>query len=116
MSTYGARPIKRRRRTKEQVEQLERQEVDLEFHRIAITPEQIEDLDLPTKPRKKGDRRALHIHETVEAEAMPAGIMREMLRQAVEEFLPQGAIEAARVAEESERALMLQLADLARAS
>ena len=92
------------------------EDVALEFDRIAITPEQIEELDLPTKPRKKGDHRALHIQETVEAEAMPAGIMRDLLRTWVEVSLPKGAIEAARVAEESERALMLELADLARAS
>ena len=66
--------------------------------------------------RKKGDRQALHIQETVEAEAMPAGIMKELLRQAIEEFLPKGALEAARVAEESERALMLRFAEIARAS
>ena len=78
-------------------------EVDFTFHRIAITPEQITEYDLPTKPRKSGDRRALHITETVEAEAMPANILRAMLREKIEEFMPAGALEVAKVAEESER-------------
>ncbi len=90
--------------------------VTLDFLRIAITLEQITELDLPTKPRKAGDRRALHIESTVEAEAMPAGIMRELLRSHVESYLPVGALEAARAAEESERAQIGWIADhLARA-
>lgn len=91
-------------------------DVDLGFRRIAITAEQILELDLPTRPRKKGERRARHIEETVEAEAMPAAVMRELLREAIEAFLPTGAIEAARAAEESEREQILWLADVARAS
>lgn len=86
-------------------------EVDLRFRRLAITPEQIKAMDLPTKPRKRGERRALHIQETVEAEAMPAGIMRTLLRDTIEAFLPEGAIEATRAAEDSERAQISWLAD-----
>jgi hypothetical protein len=78
-------------------------EVDFMFHRIAITPEQITEHDLPTKPRKSSDRRCLHIMETVEAEAMPANILRAMLREKIEEFMPAGALKVAKVAEESER-------------
>ena len=39
---------------------------DLDFQRIAITPKQISEYGLPGKPRKEGDRRALHIQETVD--------------------------------------------------
>lgn len=86
--------------------------IGLAFRRIAITPEQIEAFDLPTKPRKAGERRAQHILATVEAEAMPAGIMRDLLRAEIEAFLPTGALEAARAAEESERAQIRRLADM----
>lgn len=88
--------------------------VDLHFHRLAITPDQIRDMDLPTKPRQKGDRRAQHVESTVEAEAMSAREMRRLLRDAVEALLPPGAIEAARAAEESERAHLEWLANLRR--
>jgi hypothetical protein len=80
--------------------------VQLHFDRIAITPEQVNALDLPTKPRKAGERRAPHVLETVEAEAMPAGLMRELLRAEIEKFLPTGALESARAAEQSERSLI----------
>ena len=75
----------------------------LSVRRLAINPEQIETYDLPTKPRKEGERRRLDVQETVEAEAMPANIMRRLVRNAVEAYLPPGALEATRAAEESER-------------
>lgn len=78
-------------------------DIDLNFHRIAITREQIAQLALPTKPRKPGERRALDVEFTVEAEAMPAHLMRDLLRETVEQFLPAGALDVVKVAEESER-------------
>lgn len=80
------------------------EDIPLRFHRIAITEEQIAEHDLSTKPRKPGDRRALHVRETVEAEAMPAAQLRAILRQAVENFLPEHALAVAKAAEESETA------------
>ena len=77
--------------------------IDLNFERIAISEEQIQTYNLPSKPRKARDRRSLHIHETVEAEAMPARILRNLLRDHVEEFLPVDALAIAKVAEQSER-------------
>jgi hypothetical protein len=78
-------------------------DLEVTFHRLAITEDQIALYDLPTKPRKATDRRALHIKETVEAEAMPAAILRELLRDKIESYLPSGALTVAKIAEESER-------------
>lgn len=78
--------------------------------RLGITPEQIEEYDLPTKPRKASDRRALHIEHTVEAEAMPAHILRGLLREQIERLLPPGALHVAKIAEESEKAHLAMLA------
>ena len=86
--------------------------VELEFHRLAITEAQIALYDLPTKPRKETDTRSRHVKETVEAEAMPSGILRELLRDAVEAFLPHGALEVAKAAEESEREQLRRWADV----
>ncbi|WP_363348839.1 hypothetical protein [Methylocystis echinoides] len=77
--------------------------IDLQFVRLGITPEQIAVYGLPEKPRKAGDRRAPHIERTVEAEAMPAHILRGLLREAIEAHLPQDALRIAKVAEESEK-------------
>lgn len=75
------------------------------------TKGQISEMDLPTKPRNPKDRRSIYIRETVEAEAMPARAMRELLRQETERYLPSGALEAARAAEESERRYIDWIAD-----
>ena len=50
-------------------------------------------------------------YRTVEAEAMPAGILRGHLRRRIEALLPTGALAAARAAEESERSFLLRWAN-----
>ncbi len=87
-----------------------RPEVEFIFRRIGITAEQIEQFNLPTKARKKSEKRATHISRTVEAEAMPAHTMRRLLRTAIEAQLPPRALEVAKVAEASERDLIGRLA------
>jgi hypothetical protein len=85
--------------------------IEVDFRRLAINEDQIAAYDLPTKPRKETERRAQHIKGTVEAEAMPAHILRDLLRHEVEALLPAGALAAAKVAEESEAKLLDWLAD-----
>ena len=77
--------------------------LSLDFRRLGINADQIAAYDLPTKSRKTTDRRRPDIRETVEAEAMPAGELRRMLRAAIETYLPAGALETTKAAEESER-------------
>ena len=82
--------------------------VRVNLHRIAINEEQIAEFSLPTKPRKETDRRRLDIGETVEAEAMPAVTL---LREKIESFLPAGALQAVKAAEQSERKGLLTLGE-----
>jgi hypothetical protein len=85
-----------------------RSDIELRFERIGINEDQIERYNLPTKPRKDTDRRSLQINCSVEAEGMPAKILRGLLREKVESLLPENALAVAKVAEESER-LQLKL-------
>ncbi len=87
-----------------------RADIDMDFRRIAINEEQVEIHDLPTKPRKDGDKRSQHLTYTVEAEAMPANLLRALLRTEVESLLPSNALAVTRVAEESERAFLVSMA------
>ena len=75
----------------------------LTFARVAVNEPQIARFDLPTKPRKATETRRPDIAETVEAEAMPAKILRQIIRDEVESFLPENALAVAKVAEDSER-------------
>ena len=88
-----------------------RADIPMDFRRIAINKEQVKEYDLPTKPRKEGDKRSQHIEYTVEAEAMPAHVLRGILRDEVEALLPQNALEVAKVAERSERAHLARMAN-----
>lgn len=85
-------------------------DIELSFRRIGINLEQIETYTLPTKPRKATDIRSQQVESTVEAEAMPAHILRALLREQIESLLPEGALAATKVAEESERAGLRRLA------
>ena len=78
-------------------------DVEMRFERIGITREQVERYDLPRKPRKESDKRSLHVEYAVEAEAMPAGVLRRLLRDRIEELLPPRALEIAKVAEAREQ-------------
>jgi len=88
--------------------------VDLNFHRLAITPEQIIEYDLPTKPRKAGEKRRPDIKETVEGEAMKPSILRGLLRDKIESFLPAGEMIAIKAAEEAEREHLERVAEMMR--
>ena len=58
------------------------------------------------------DQRSLHIEQTVEAEAMPAHILRSILRKEIELLLPDNALAVAKAAEESEREHIERMAQL----
>ncbi|MGI8705153.1 MAG: hypothetical protein ACR2JJ_05075 [Sphingomicrobium sp.] len=85
-------------------------EVEIDFRRLAITQEQVVELDLPTKPRKEGDKRSPHVKRTVEAEAMPAHILRKLLVDNIEALLPPDAVEVAKLEEDSARDYFQELA------
>jgi hypothetical protein len=60
--------------------------VDVEFERIAVTPEQIELYKLPTRPAKEGDTRARDWQGgCVEVDAMPPAVLRQLVRDAITE-------------------------------
>ena len=77
---------------------------DVRVHRVAVTREQAD--HLPSNP----DAATWAGGPSVQAAAIRADDLRAMVREAVEAHLPPGALDAAKVAEESERDLLLQLA------
>jgi hypothetical protein len=87
-----------------------RKDIDLTFKRTAINEAQIKLYNLPTKPRKKTDKRSKHVKRSVEAEALPAEVLVGLLRAEIEALLPKRALEVAKAAEESERQYLALLA------
>lgn len=89
------------------VEELNRwQEVD--WRRIAVTPDQIERYRLPTAPQKRTDVRGEPMPDTVQAEALPPDVLAREIDTAISEVIDQAALEAAQDLGEVERAEILQ--------
>ncbi len=55
----------------------------VEFTRLAVTPEQREQFDLPTAPPKKTDRRRFDDDATVQCEALPPDILLQLVEEAI---------------------------------
>lgn len=86
-------------------------EADLVFERIAVTPDQIEELRLPTRPTKKSDTRAAgFVGESVEVDAIPASTLRRILDEAISQHLDDDVLERTRRVESSERDMLHRLA------
>ena len=57
---------------------------EVEFQRVAVTPEQIATYHLPTAPPKATDRRSFAGTATTQAEALPPDILAAIVREAIE--------------------------------
>ena len=86
-------------------------EIDLEFDRIAVTPNQIEELDLPTRPTKQSDSRArTFIGQSVEVDAIPSSTLRSLIRDAIEDWIDDDLLRTTKIAEDSERTILRRIA------
>jgi hypothetical protein len=85
---------------------------EIHFERVAVTREQIERWNLPTRPTKQTDTRAKKFGSatSVELDAIPARQLRELVRGCVERHIDQAQLSLLRVAEKSERELLTKWA------
>jgi len=85
---------------------------DVEMVRLAVTPEQVDRMDLPTAPPKRTDNRSFE-GETTQCEAIPPRTLREIVREAVRDRLDMDAYNATLEEEiEIRERLAERLADL----
>jgi hypothetical protein len=88
-------------------------DADIHFERVAVLPEQIEELDLPTRPTKNHPRNT-HARDfegdSVELDAIPAATLRAMVREVIERHVDQDALEEVREAEEADKEKLFQIA------
>jgi hypothetical protein len=80
--------------------------------RIALTEEQIEEFSLPNRPTKReGNRHANGFDgDSTELDALPANVLRTMVRECIERHISEDELSALREAEESERQLLVDWA------
>jgi hypothetical protein len=84
---------------------------DVDWRRIAVTPDQIYRYSLPTAPQKRTDARGEHMDDTVQAEALPPDVLAAEIDTAIAEVIDQDALEVAREHGERERAAIRQVLD-----
>jgi hypothetical protein len=83
---------------------------EIHFERLAVTPEQIKDWNLPSRPTKASDSRAKNFGDiSVELDAIDPDSLRELVADAIVAHLPLDQFEVLKVAEASERTLIQQL-------
>jgi len=86
--------------------------VDFVFERIAVTPDQIRDHHLETRPTKTSDTRSRSFTgDSVEVDALPSPVLRNLVREAIEKWIDPHALRLTRAAEESEREVLTRIAE-----
>lgn len=80
----------------------------ISFKRLAVTEDQIGELDLPTRPPKLHEKNGYT--ENVELDAMPTGYLRDLVRDAIEEYLPKEDFDMLKKVEGEEKAAFLKIA------
>jgi len=85
---------------------------EIYFERPAVTRAQVEAWNLPTRPTKQTDTRAKKFGSatSVELDAIPARQLRALVRGCIERHVDQEQLALLRVAEQSERELLVRWA------
>jgi hypothetical protein len=78
------------------------------IERVALTEEHISEFNLPTRPTKRdgNTHAASFTGDSVELDALPPHILRDMVREVIERHITSRALASLRAAEESERDLL----------
>ncbi len=84
----------------------------LTFDRLALTPEQVEEYDLPARPPKATDARTARFtgKGAVEVEALPVDALLAIVDDAITDIIDTNALHVAELAEQSERTIARRIA------
>jgi hypothetical protein len=79
-------------------------DADVSFELVAVTPEQIDALKLPTRPTKQTDSRARNFDgESVEVDAIPPKQLRQIVEDCITQHIDHDALERNEITEAAER-------------
>ena len=77
---------------------------EIYFERIAVTPAQISEWNLPARPTKKTDSRSKNFKgESVELDAIPAKKLRELISECIEKHIDSEILDRTMMAEDAEK-------------
>jgi hypothetical protein len=87
---------------------------EIHFERVAVTPEQIDQWNLPTRPTKISDSRSKGFGDiSVELDAIPPQDLRDLVQIVIEQHLPRHQFDILKIAEASERNIIKRLVGVA---
>jgi hypothetical protein len=88
-------------------------DAEIHFERIAVTPDQISEWELPSRPTKTTDTRAKAFghKNSVELDAIHPDQLRKLVEDVVLQHLPADELKVLRVAEESEKTFLQKWAE-----
>lgn len=85
-------------------------DAEIHFQRVAVSPAQVEQYGLLTKPTKKTDSRSKNFEgESIEVDAIPPAILRQIVRNCIERHVDEDALERLQLAETAERETMQRI-------
>ena len=85
-------------------------EARIVFERVAVTPQQIDELRLPTRPTKSTDSRSRNFTgESVEVDAIPPAVLRSLVRGCIEKHIDRRALARTRKIEGAERETLVAI-------
>jgi len=86
-------------------------DIDLTFERVAVNPDQIRQMGLPTRPTKPTDSRSKKFKgPSVEVDAIRPAVLRNMATQCIERHIDGQALDVMKAAERSEREILRRMA------
>ena len=96
---------------------------DIHFTRLGVMPWQVKAWNLPERETKGKDTRCKAFfaefgkgRKSVELDAIPPDLLRQMVREAIESHIPEGALKAVEAEEEGARSALNQIAECWRES
>jgi len=88
-------------------------EAEIYFERVAVNPDQIVEMNLPTRPTKKSDSRSKGFEdESVEVDAIPPNVLRVLAERRITQHINSNQYEVMQLAEGEERKLLEMFASL----
>jgi hypothetical protein len=85
-------------------------QAEIYFERVAVTPEQIDQWILPTRPTKSSDSRSKNFGDiSVELDAISPTDLRALVKMVIEQHLPKRQFDILKIAEASEREIIKRL-------
>lgn len=85
-------------------------DAEIHFERVAVTEDQIDTFGLPTRPTKATDSRAKGFgRESVEVDAIPAGSLRQLVRERIVQHIDQGLLDRLEAEETAGRETLAEI-------